>query len=156
MIQYKTLLHIWSNRSWLDLPLLYPETFLSIYNLEIASVLLENQTLCLEQDKLVESEATIICLNGLSDWVFFKIPLLALAMVIEVSKYDKNLLWHLMPGHNAVKFIMELYSFFIHILWQVVKDHLYITSAKGLGGWVLKMVIFSDCIWGLKRPKRLT
>ena len=31
-----------------------------------------------------------------------------------------------------------------------VRDHPYITSAKGLGGWVLKMVIFADvqyCIY---------
>ena len=141
-------MHIWSNR---NLPLLHPENFLSISNLEIASVSLENQTLCLEQDKLVESEATIICLNGLSDWVFFKIPLLALAMVIEVSKYDKNLLWHLMPGHNVVKFFMELHSFFIHIFDNL--DHRYTTSANGLGGWVLKMAIFADCIWGLNGTK---
>ena len=123
-------MHIWSNR---NLPLLYPENFLSISNLEIASVSLENQTLCLEQDKLVESEATIICLNGLSDWVFFKIPLLALAMVIEVSKYDKNLLWHLMPGHNVVKFFMELHSFFIHILWQLGPSLYYVSKWTG---WV--------------------
>ena len=115
----------------------------------VASVVLENQTLWLEQDKLVESEATIICLNGLSDWVFFKIPLLALAMVIEVSKYDKNLLWHLMPGHSVVKFFMESHSNFIHILSQLlfssVKDHhYYSTSAKGLGRWILKIAIFAD------------
>ena len=49
-----------------------------------------------------------------------------------------------------VKLFMELHSFFINNLWQLVKDHHYITSAKGLGGCVLTMAIFADvqyCIY---------
>ena len=61
---------------------------------------------------LTLSEATIICLNGPSDWVFFKIPLLALAMVIEVSKYDKNLQWHF----KVV--IQKVFKFTAIIFWS--------------------------------------